>query len=173
MAPRRIRPSLDFGVDKIMRYGVAQFVCTFGVGNSKTGVGRKCGEWMEWGCGYGVEIVVWEWGIRSGGVGVGVFIMPLQSPTCSTPLYPTPQSPTPPVSNQSPINQIQQSAVTRIACQLLYSARGVAQMMWAQLIRYLLEWGKFAEVSQHGTAASRRSTLPTELFCYDFWSGQN
>lgn len=53
-----------------MRYGVAQFVCTCGVGNSKTGVGRKCGEWMEWSSRYGVEIVKWEWGIRSGGVGV-------------------------------------------------------------------------------------------------------
>ena len=42
-----------------------------GVGNSKTGVGPVFGEWMEWGNGYGVEIVKWEWGIRSGGVGVG------------------------------------------------------------------------------------------------------
>lgn len=72
MAPRRIRPSLDFGVDKIMRYGVAQFVCTFGVGNCRSEVGRKCGEWMEWSPRYGVEIVKWEWGIRSGGVGVVV-----------------------------------------------------------------------------------------------------
>ena len=144
-----------------------------GVGNCTTpphGVGRKCGEWSPR---YGVEIAVWEWGIRSGRVGVGVFIMPLQSHTFSTPLYPTPQSPTPPVSNQSPINQIQQSAVTRIACQLLYSARGVAHAMWAQLIRYLLEWGVFAEVSQRGTARSAHSRPPTELFCYDFWSGHN
>ena len=41
-----------------------------GVGNSKIGVGPVFGEWMEWGSGYEVETVVWEWGIRSGGVGV-------------------------------------------------------------------------------------------------------
>lgn len=35
-------------------------------------MGRKCGEWMEWSPRYGVEIVKWEWGIRSGGVGVVV-----------------------------------------------------------------------------------------------------
>lgn len=82
VAPRRIRPSLDFGVDKIMRYGVGTIpLSPSGVGNSKTGVGPVFGEWMEWGRGYEVEIVVWEWGIRSGGVGVGVFIMPLQSHT--------------------------------------------------------------------------------------------
>ena len=46
-------------------------------------------------------------------------------------------------------------------------------MMWAQLIRYLLEWGVFAKVSQHGTACSANFRPPTELFCHDFWSGQN
>ena len=75
-----------------MRYGVAQFVCTFGVGNSKTGVGPVFGEWMEWSRGYGVEIVKWEWGIRSGGVGVGVFIMPLQSHTLPHSHPPIPHS---------------------------------------------------------------------------------
>lgn len=168
-----------------MRYGVGTIpLSPSGVGNSKTGVGRKCGEWMEWSPRYGVEIVKWEWGIRSGGVGVGRWCgsgrfynaTPITHMLHSNHTHsptPTPQSPTPPISNQSSINQIQQSAVTRTACQLLYSARGVAQMMWAQLIRYLLEWGKFAEVSQHGTTASAHFRPPTELFCYDFWSGQN
>ena len=122
-----------------------------GVGNSKTGVGPVFGEWMEWSCGYGVEIVVWEWGIRSGGVGVGrwcgsgrfynatpiTHMLHSNHTHSPTPLYPTPQSPTPPISNQSPINQIQQSAVTRIACQLLEAGRGVAKLEWAIINRYV------------------------------------
>ena len=47
-----------------------RFLLVSGVGNSKIGVGLVFGEWMEWGGGYGVAIVEWEWGIRSGGVGV-------------------------------------------------------------------------------------------------------
>lgn len=35
-----------------------------------------------------------------------------------------------------------------------------------------VEWGVFAEVSQHAAADTVPTTLPTELFCYDFWSGQ-
>lgn len=133
------------------------------------GVGPVFGEWSPR---YGVEIVEWEWGIRSGRVGVVVFKIPLPHHIST----PTPQSPTPPVSNQSPINQVQQSAVPRTAFQLPYSARGVARAVWAQLIRYSLEWGVFVLVSQHGTARSARaahSRPPTELFCLDFWSGQN
>ena len=140
-----------------------------GVGNCIFGVGPVFGEWMEWSPRYGVEIwsgsggygvVVWEWNFKNAH----------SHTTFSTP---TSQSPTPPISNQSPINQIQQSAVTRTACQFPEAGRGVAQMMWAQLIRHLLEWGLFAEVSQHGTTCSAHFRPPTELFCYDFWSGQN
>ena len=64
-----------------------------GVGNCIFGVGPVFGEWMEWGGGYEVAIVVWEWGIRSGGVGVGVFIMPLQSHTLPHSIVPHPPIP--------------------------------------------------------------------------------
>ena len=71
----------------------------YGVGNSTApphGVGRIPGEWSPR---YGVEIwsgsgnLVWEWGIRSGGVGVGVFIMPLQSHTLPHSIVPHPPIP--------------------------------------------------------------------------------
>ena len=64
-----------------------------GVGNCRNEVGPVFGEWMEWGGGYGVAIVKWEWGIRSGGVGVGVFIMPLQSHTLPHSIVPHPPIP--------------------------------------------------------------------------------
>lgn len=90
-------PSLDFGVDKIMRYGVAQFLCLqaewaiprpeWGQYSGSGWSGAADMEWKSW-CGSGgYGVVVWEWG---GGVGVGVFIMPLQSHTCSTPITHTP-----------------------------------------------------------------------------------
>ena len=85
VAPRRIRPSLDFGVDKIMRYGVedkvahyscrlewAQFLCLqaeWAIPRPEWGVSVGLRIWSgnrgvgvgdtEWWCGSGE--VVWEW----------------------------------------------------------------------------------------------------------------